>query len=92
MDFIDRTFYHRRRADTAFLHASEESPTAMTDPIAPSPSAPNAPKAGPAGTANVEAAGTATPTAKPSLETGGPKGPEPTRYGDWERKGRCIDF
>jgi hypothetical protein len=26
------------------------------------------------------------------LETGGPSGPEPTRYGDWERKGRCIDF
>ncbi|MGI9229699.1 MAG: DUF1674 domain-containing protein [Gammaproteobacteria bacterium] len=25
-------------------------------------------------------------------ETGGPKGPEPTRYGDWERNGRCIDF
>ena len=25
-------------------------------------------------------------------ETGGPKGPEPTRYGDWEKKGRCIDF
>jgi hypothetical protein len=25
-------------------------------------------------------------------ETNGPKGPEPTRYGDWERKGRCIDF
>lgn len=25
-------------------------------------------------------------------ELGGPKGPEPTRYGDWERKGRCIDF
>jgi hypothetical protein len=25
-------------------------------------------------------------------ETGGPKGPEPTRYGDWERRGRCIDF
>ena len=25
-------------------------------------------------------------------ETGGPKGPEPTRYGDWERKGRCSDF
>jgi hypothetical protein len=25
-------------------------------------------------------------------EVGGPKGPEPTRYGDWERKGRCIDF
>ncbi|WP_348675787.1 DUF1674 domain-containing protein [uncultured Abyssibacter sp.] len=25
-------------------------------------------------------------------EFGGPKGPEPTRYGDWERKGRCVDF
>jgi len=25
-------------------------------------------------------------------ETGGPTGLEPTRYGDWERKGRCIDF
>ncbi|MSR14671.1 MAG: DUF1674 domain-containing protein [Gammaproteobacteria bacterium] len=25
-------------------------------------------------------------------EFGGPAGLEPTRYGDWERKGRCIDF
>ena len=26
-------------------------------------------------------------------ETGNkPKGPEPTRYGDWERAGRCSDF
>ena len=25
-------------------------------------------------------------------ETGGPKRPDPTRYGDWERNGRCIDF
>ena len=25
-------------------------------------------------------------------EYGGPKGKEPTRYGDWEKKGRCIDF
>jgi len=25
-------------------------------------------------------------------EIGGPKGPEPTRFGDWERAGRCIDF
>jgi hypothetical protein len=28
----------------------------------------------------------------PPREVGGPSGPEPTRYGDWERKGRCIDF
>ncbi len=25
-------------------------------------------------------------------EIGGPKGPEPTRYGDWEKGGRCSDF
>jgi hypothetical protein len=25
-------------------------------------------------------------------EDGGPKGPEPTRFGDWERKGLAIDF
>lgn len=29
---------------------------------------------------------------KPVEEIGGPKGPEPTRYGDWEKDGRCIDF
>ena len=31
-------------------------------------------------------------TTEPVPETGGPAGPEPTRYGDWERKGRAIDF
>jgi hypothetical protein len=25
-------------------------------------------------------------------ERGGPKGPEPTRYGDWEKKGLISDF
>ena len=29
--------------------------------------------------------------AKPN-ESGGPKGLEPTRYGDWERKGIAVDF
>lgn len=33
-----------------------------------------------------------TNPAAPSDEIGGPQGPEPTRFGDWERKGRCIDF
>ncbi len=34
------------------------------------------------------------PAAPPDLpkEVGGQKGPEPTRYGDWENKGRCTDF
>lgn len=26
------------------------------------------------------------------VEVGGRKGPDPTRYGDWEKNGRCIDF
>ncbi len=30
-------------------------------------------------------------TAK-TREINGPKGPEPTRYGDWEVNGRCSDF
>ena len=30
-------------------------------------------------------------TRKPE-EIGGRKGPEPTRYGDWEVKGICTDF
>lgn len=31
------------------------------------------------------------PTAK-QQEIGGPEGPEPTRFGDWEKAGRCSDF
>lgn len=37
------------------------------------------------GLPSVDASGT-------PIEHGGPKGPEPTRYGDWEKKGICIDF
>ncbi len=31
-------------------------------------------------------------TGERRAEIGGPSGPEPTRFGDWERNGRCIDF
>ena len=37
----------------------------------------------------------AEPEKKPESqpeEIGGPKGPEPTRYGDWDVGGRCSDF
>ena len=33
-----------------------------------------------------------TPATAASPEVGGRKGPDPTRYGDWEKNGRCIDF
>ena len=41
-----------------------------------------------------EAAGEAREAAGPSApkEIGGRDGPEPTRFGDWEKGGRCIDF
>jgi hypothetical protein len=53
----------------------------MSDPKKPDP----APEAKPA------------PAKQPAIvqpegEVGGPKGPEPTRFGDWENKGRCSDF
>ena len=31
-------------------------------------------------------------TEKPSKEIGGRNGLDPTRYGDWEKNGRCLDF
>ncbi|GAB2501796.1 DUF1674 domain-containing protein [Arenimonas alkanexedens] len=32
------------------------------------------------------------PAPSPPAEIGGRDGPDPTRYGDWEKNGRCIDF
>lgn len=44
------------------------------------------------GAAPVSGSHSTPPPKAPPREVGGPSGPEPTRYGDWERKGRCIDF
>lgn len=40
--------------------------------------------------AEARRAAAAQPDSAP--ERGGPSGPEPTRYGDWERKGLASDF
>ncbi|PID60934.1 MAG: DUF1674 domain-containing protein [Gammaproteobacteria bacterium] len=40
---------------------------------------------------DAKAPGHDLPAERPT-EHGGPTGPEPTRYGDWERKGRVSDF
>jgi hypothetical protein len=63
--------------------------TNMTNPANewPLPTAPAAP-----GTPESAPAETAAPQPKRPSEIGGPKGPEPTRYGDWEFNGRCTDF
>jgi hypothetical protein len=44
--------------------------------------------------ANAEAQARRAKETKKELppELGGPKGPEPTRYGDWEKKGIASDF
>lgn len=62
---------------------------AATPPDAPKPAADPA-KPAPASPAPTGPAGK-LPEAKPR-EIGGPKGPEPTRYGDWEVNGRVSDF
>ncbi|WP_435594068.1 DUF1674 domain-containing protein [Proluteimonas luteida] len=39
-----------------------------------------------------EPAETPVPAPEPGVEVGGRDGLDPTRYGDWEKNGRCIDF
>jgi hypothetical protein len=56
-------------------------------PAAPVPSPPAAPAAGVAPQPETGPAERAPPR-----EVGGRGGPEPTRFGDWEKSGRCIDF
>jgi hypothetical protein len=53
--------------------------------------APEKPDRNRSGTLSKEALCAEVPYQKPQ-EIGGPAGLEPTRFGDWERKGRCIDF
>ena len=57
--------------------------TAQAAPPVPTP------RPTPTGKPTGELAG--EPAGKPK-EIGGPSGPEPTRYGDWERNGICVDF
>lgn len=42
--------------------------------------------------AEAEARSAAASAHEQAKETGGPGGLEPTRYGDWERKGIATDF
>ncbi len=67
----------------------------MTDaktPPSPSPLQPPSPAATPSEPASEHPTVDPVPAEGEVAEEGGPSGPEPTRFGDWERKGRCIDF
>lgn len=65
----------------------------MLDPVAPdaTPAKVLSPEALRA-LAEAEERRAAAILASPPSEDGGPRGLEPTRYGDWERKGIAIDF
>jgi hypothetical protein len=64
-----------------------ESVRANEDPQQDAPELARARDAGPEKANRPKVTGKA-----PRREFGGPPGPEPTRYGDWERNGRCTDF
>ncbi|MGY8999291.1 MAG: DUF1674 domain-containing protein [Rhodospirillales bacterium] len=40
----------------------------------------------------IDKAADSSSSKNPAKEIGGPSGPEPTRFGDWEKNGRCSDF
>lgn len=64
----------------------ECAPTLPVDATAPAAQRSEVP-----GSADVRNA-PASPETTRQTEIGGQKGPEPTRYGDWEKNGRCTDF
>ena len=66
-------------------------PDLLARPAAAAPEAPAETPSSGNGAEDIAGDG-AEPEAAPPAEAGGPAGPEPTRYGDWERKGRAIDF
>jgi hypothetical protein len=70
---------HLRRMSRSVPQSSSGSPsTTNATPEAPHAATPVADQA--------------RPQATPPREIGGRDGPEPTRFGDWEKNGRCIDF
>src|SRR5882757_11458799 len=78
-------------ADWKFAMADDPAmPATAATSVEPKPLSPAAQRALAEAEARRQAAGAkAQPSAK---ESGGPKGPEPTRYGDWENKGIASDF
>ena len=61
-------------------------------PVAPSPVAEHGAPSEQAHEIPVVVPVRVTPNVPLAVECGGRDGPEPTRFGDWERAGRCIDF
>jgi hypothetical protein len=65
--------------------------TETAKPASPRPLPAEPPQAEPANPAPARAAMASDPIKKVP-EIGGPPGPEPTRYGDWQFNGKVTDF
>ena len=79
----------------AYLPSMTDAPAADPTPAAEAPGAAPGKRLTPEARRALEEAAerrAATETADRAAERGGPAGPEPTRYGDWERKGVAVDF
>jgi homeobox protein ESX1 len=102
---MERMTESRQGAAQAQLPIPPEGPPQPVPPVPPMPPGPDIPEPpiqdppGPEaplpGDPGLPPAG--DPPSEPPIrmrpkEVGGPSGPEPTRYGDWERKGRVSDF
>ena len=72
--------------DSLYHGGSPRKETPMSDPQ------PDLPPAAQRALAEAEERRRAAPPAELPPELGGRKGPEPVRYGDWEKKGLAVDF
>ncbi len=96
---MPRRFTGHRPKPARFTQGASKADAVPREPARPAMDAalPRAAKPSPAAQAKATKPGATKPRAakaeatKP-VEIGGPDGPEPTRYGDWERKGICVDF
>ncbi len=80
------SFFWAGQTGGGILMTAKKTQTSREDAVTDNVAGKKAKKAGPAGERSPG------DKAEKEKEIGGPKGPEPTRYGDWEQKGRCTDF
>jgi hypothetical protein len=79
-------------AGAARAHATPTASTASPPAQSPTRQQTQSQTQRPAPPGLPEAPAVVSGAAPGDAEIGGPAGPEPTRYGDWEKNGRCIDF
>ena len=72
--------------------ANPPEPSAPVPPLQPIAVATDAVPGSPAASAQLPAVQLVGAKLVRPAEVAGPAGLDPTRYGDWERAGRCIDF